>query len=392
MKKVLTLVLALCLLFSVAALALAESVPARCGIEGHYVGDGLDHYRAEPCWVYGHTNCDGQDHGRAACKIHKHYACDGGDHSAAPCGAEGHFTCDYLKNHAIAACGEAGHCVSDGKKHSVASCGLAGHYRCDQLSHYLASCNVAGHYDCDGLAHTRSVCGKKGHNDCDGLEHGVAACGKYGHCISDGLTHESALCGMPGHYECDGKNHAPAACGVEGHYACAGGRHYAKPISEYCNAYPQHVPCEGNPEHYCDPNYGGCGQTYVCSRSNNHTACRMCGLLWCDRSLGGHETPCKNANHRPCVYTMKGKTYVRAEHETCGYCGEPRCSAEKHGNYKCVKPCPICEYPLKYDGSHYAECEKHYICQANLGPHTVCECGKDFKCNTEHTCEVKAAE
>ena len=294
MKKLFALLLALCMLLGAAAVA-QERTAASCGIEGHYKDDGLDHYRARPCWVYGHTNCDGGDHGRAECKIHGHFACDGEDHFAAPCGAPEHFVCDYRDSHETAACGVAGHCVSDGRKHTNASCGLSGHYRCDQMSHYLADCNIAGHYDCDGMEHTRAVCGKKGHTNCDGLEHEAAPCGRYGHCTSDGLTHGPAACGIPGHYDCDGKNHDVAACGVEGHYACAGGRHYAKPISEYCNASPQHVPCQGNPEHFCDPNYGGCGEMYLCSRSNAHTACRMCGLLWCDRSLGGHETPCKKA-------------------------------------------------------------------------------------------------
>ena len=35
--------------------------PAACGIEGHYVGDGLDH-RPAPCGVEGHYSCDGQMH------------------------------------------------------------------------------------------------------------------------------------------------------------------------------------------------------------------------------------------------------------------------------------------------------------------------------------------
>lgn len=391
MRKLLAMLLALCMLLSVAALAHAEEaaeerVPAHCDIEGHYEGDGLDHYRARPCWVYGHTNCDGRDHGRAECKIHRHYACDGEDHSPAPCGAEEHFVCDYRDSHATPVCGMAGHCVSDGLKHSNASCGIAGHFRCDQQSHYLANCNKAGHYDCDGGDHAPAVCGKKGHFNCDGLTHEAAPCGRYGHCISDGLTHTSAPCGVPGHCDCDGRDHNPAPCGVEGHFSCAGGRHYNKPISEYCNAVPQHVPCQGNPEHFCDPNYGGCGETYLCSRSNNHTACRMCGLLWCDKSLGGHDTPCKNANHRPCVYTMKGRTYVRSAHEICGYCGSPKCDGGDHGNGKCVQPCPFCGYPLKYDGSHYAPCRMHYDCQTAEGPHKRCECGENFACNSYHKC------
>lgn len=388
MKRLFAAVLVLCMLFGAdAAFAQEEKQIPRCGNPEHYVGDGLDHTRPEICWITGHFNCDGMTHERAACKIHRHYACDGEVHEMADCGVEGHWGCDW-REHETPVCGVAGHCTTDGMNHRAASCGVAGHFNCDGTGHRTAPCKTAGHATCDGMTHTRSVCGKYGHYDCDGLVHEVPVCGRSGHCSSDGLTHETAVCGYAGHVDCDGKNHAPASCGVEGHFACAGGRHYTTPISKYCNAYPQHLPCEGNPQHYCDPVYGGCGDMYTCSHSNAHTACRMCGLLWCDRSLGGHETPCDQANHRPCVYTMSGRTYVKADHDFCGYCGYPRCDGEEHGNTKCVPACQHCGYPEKMNMEHLQPCGKHYWC-LTTGNHGVCTCGVNYACNESHTCPAK---
>ena len=269
----------------------------------------------------------------------------------------------------------------------VPYCGNPEHWVGDGLEHYRPEiCWTTGHFECDGLVHERAACKVHRHYTCDGRDHSAGACGVEGHFVCDGKDHAVPECGNPVHCTSDGKNHSAAACGIEGHFQCAGGYHYAQPISKYCDASPQHMPCEGNPEHYCDPTYGGCGDTYTCSHSNAHTPCRMCGLLWCDRTLGGHETPCNNANHRPCVYTMKGMKYVKAEHDDCGYCGGSKCDGEEHGNGKCVQPCPSCGYPLKFDGSHYAACGMHYACQA--GSHTPCACGENYKCNTNHTCKT----
>ena len=384
MKKLIAALLAMCLLMSMSLALAEEKKPASCGIDGHYRGDGLVHTRPELCWITGHYECDGLTHERAECKIHLHYVCDGRDHSAADCGAEGHAVCDW-REHGTPACGIAGHCISDDLRHVPAYCGVAGHYACDGMSHLPADCGKSGHGNCDGQDHSRAVCGAKGHYNCDGLVHEAAACGRAQHCTADGLVHEAASCGFAGHMSCDGKNHEPAACGIAGHYACAGGYHYNKVVSKYCNASPQHMVCEGNPEHFCDPAYGGCGNTYLCSRSNAHTACRMCGLLWCDYSLGGHETPCGNASHRPCVYTMKGKKYVKAEHDICGYCGDFVCNGEKHGNMKCVPACKYCGYPEKMHKQHLYECGKHFWCKTK-GEHGECECGKSYVCNTKHTC------
>ena len=354
-----------------------------CRIEGHFLGDGLDHNRPESCWTKGHHNCDGMDHEQAVCRQFHHFNCDGRSHEPAACGAEGHFVCDR-QTHEAGACGTAGHCVSDGRVHAAAACGIAGHYACDGLQHAAAACGKPGHTLCDGLTHERAACGVRGHYACDGLAHERAACGIYGHCIADGAAHVDALCGYAGHTLCDGRDHEPAACGVEGHYACEVRAHLDKPISKYCSAVPQHMVCQGDQQHYCDPAQGGCGDTYWCSHSNAHTACRMCGLLWCDRSLGGHETPCGNANHRPCVYAMNGKTYRRAEHEVCGYCGGFKCQNDgKHGNGKCCKTCDQCGGPEKLGVSHKAPCGVHYGC-ITKGSHKKCKTCGYFECSDEH--------
>lgn len=373
MKKMLTAmgVLLLCLALPFGALA---QKAAACGTEGHDAQDGLDHSRPQSCWVKGHFSCDGMNHERASCGIWKHYNCDGGTHEPAVCGAEGHYACDKHA-HEAAACAIAGHCVSDGKKHEPVSCGIEGHYACDGNTHKAAACSTSGHYACDGLEHTRAACGLKSHYACDGAAHARPECGRSGHCVSDGMEHGAAPCGHEGHYLCDGREHELAACGVENHYACEKRAHLVKVISKYCDAIPQHRVCEGDPLHYCDPEQGGCGDTYRCSNSNAHTACRMCGLLWCDYTLGGHETPCGNANHRPCVYAMNGETYVKADHDWCGYCGRPRCENDgEHGNTKCVDACPNCGGPEKMDVAHIADCGEHYSCSG--GSHAWCsECG-----------------
>ena len=383
MKKMLTLIAlfaAICLAFGACAESErpADARTPYCRNEAHWDGDGLDHYRPQSCWTTGHFNCDGMNHEKAPCKLHRHYNCDGREHLSASCGAPGHFTCDR-KEHAPAACGIAGHCVSDDLKHTLASCGL--HYRCEGGKHGAASCGIEGHTVCDGLTHERAVCGKARHYACDGLTHETAACGLARHCVSDGLDHTPAACGTEGHYNCDERKHVPAACGIAGHYACEPGRHTGKVISGYCNAVPKHVVCEGNPEHYCDPAYGGCGKTYACSRSNAHTACRMCGLLWCDRSLGAHKTPCDVPEHRPCVYTLNGKEYNIEEHSTtCELCGDLKCAREAHGLGVCVSICEACGGPELYGYNHFnVDCE-HYWC-TTPGPHGVwCNACEAYVC------------
>lgn len=378
MKKMMSLLLTVVLLVSmlpVGAMAAYDATKPACQEPGHEKFDGINHDRPQSCWVKGHFNCDGMNHDKAPCGVWGHYNCDGREHLPASCGAEGHYACNKTQKHGQPACGAEGHCITDGKNHTPAVCGQAGHYKCDGLTHKVLAC---GHYDCDGQQHGKAVCGAKGHYACDGVQHELAACGKLGHCVTDGNDHLGSPCGYPGHVGCDGRNHKLAACGVEGHYACAGGRHYDQVVSKYCNAVPQHKTCEGNPQHYCDPVYGGCGVTYTCSKSNAHTSCRMCGQLWCDKSLGGHETPCDKAHHRPCVYTMSGKKYVKYDHDFCGYCGRPRCEKSEHGNGKCVDSCPKCGGPEKMGKDHKLPCGRHYSCKTSGRIHeeTCSVCGK----------------
>ena len=388
LKKILSVLLALVLLCSmlpVSALAAYDATKPACQTPGHEKFDGTDHDRPKSCWVKGHFACDGMNHDKAVCGKWGHVNCDGKEHGVSACGADDHYTCDKL-THAQAACGLANHCVSDGKRHTAAICGQEGHYACDGMQHKAASCGKSGHMGCDGADHSKAVCGKSGHVNCDGQEHAKPVCGRYGHCISDNLTHDAAPCGHAGHYLCDGRKHELAACGVEGHFACEVRAHQHKPVSKYCNAVPQHMVCQGDAEHYCDPNQGGCGDTYRCSNSNAHTACRMCGLLWCDYTLGGHETPCGNANHRPCVYKLSGKKFIKDDHKTCGYCGYARCTnGGEHGNTKCVDPCKKCGGPEKFGIEHIAKCGQHYWCKG--GDHDWCKVCKAFECSDACKCE-----
>lgn len=378
MKKMMSLLLTVVLLVSmlpVSAMAAYDATKPACQEPGHEKFDGINHDRPQSCWVKGHFNCDGMNHDKAPCGVWGHYNCDGREHLPASCGAEGHYACNKTQKHGQAACGTAGHCITDGKNHTPAVCGQAGHYKCDGLTHKVLAC---GHYDCDGQQHGKAVCGAKGHYACDGVQHELAACGKLGHCATDGKDHLGSPCGYPGHVGCDGRNHKLAACGVEGHYACEVRAHQHKPMSKYCNAVPQHMVCQGDQQHVCDLNQGGCGDTYLCSNSNAHTACRMCGLLWCDYALGGHETPCNNANHRPCVYTLDGKKYVKAEHQECYWCGDAKCDGEAHGDHICVKTCKACGKSKRYNMSHRMECG-HYGCVPSREIHERCPiegCGK----------------
>lgn len=283
MKKMLSLLLALCLLLSLlpaGALAAYDRTKPLCQAPGHEKDDGVDHYRPQSCWVKGHFNCDGMDHAKAACNQHRHVNCDGRDHSPAACGVQGHYACDK-RNHGAVDCGIEGHCLSDGKRHE------------------------------------------------------------------------------------------PAACGVEGHFACEKRAHRDQLVSKYCDAMVQHRICQGDPEHYCDPVYGGCGDTYRCSNSNAHTACRMCGLLWCDRTLGSHETPCNNANHRPCVYAMNGEKYVKADHQYCSWCGKARCNGEEHDTYTCGEDCEACGANVRTGTTHRMPCG-HHGCVPSRARHERC--------------------
>ena len=293
MKKLVSLLLALCLLLGSVSGALAyDATKPACQTPGHEKYDGADHNRPQSCWTKGHFACDGMNHDRADCGHWNHFNCDGREHVAADCGAEGHFLC-------------------------------------------------------------------KG-------THAQAACGFEGHCVSDGLRH------------------VPAGCKLDGHFTCVGTRHYDKPISEYCNAEPQHKPCEGDPEHFCDPEQGGCGETYLCSRSNEHTTCVMCGLLWCDETLGSHDAPCGNKNHRPCYYTLQGKTWIASEHPRCHLCDGGKCTG-RHGLGVCVPVCDHCNQSLRGVGTHRAKCGVHFECVSKRPSHSWCSKHNMFKC--QHDCK-----
>ena len=381
LKKFLSVLLAvilLCSMLPAGALAAYDATKPACQQPGHEKFDGTNHDRPQSCWVKGHFNCDGMNHDKAICGKWGHVNCDGREHGLSDCGAEGHFTCDSL-THGQAPCSLANHCVSDGKNHRQAICGQEGHYACDGMLHKAAPCGKPGHMGCDGANHGKAACGKAGHVVCDGMEHARPECGRYGHCISDHMDHTYAPCGHAGHYACDGRNHELAACGVEGHFACEVRAHLHKPVSKYCNAVPQHMICEGDQEHYCDPAQGGCGDTYRCSNSNAHTACRMCGLLWCDYTLGGHETPCGNANHRPCVYTLNGRKYVKSEHQRCYWCGDGKCDGDEHGENVCCKTCDVCGHGRRLNEKHLRDCG-HYWCKADGLKHNTCDY-KDAKGN-----------
>ena len=88
-------------------------------------------------------------------------------------------------------------------------------------------------------------------------------------------------------------------------------------ISEFCDE--GHTKCMGDPVHHCDE----CGKDYVCSKSNSHTTCAVCGKAWCDKSEGNHvELEC---GHRGCEVYGKEE-----EHEKCEACGEYLCNGESH--------------------------------------------------------------
>ena len=68
MKKIFSLLLALCLLLSTASGALAayDATKPACQTPGHEKRDGVDHDRPQSCWTKGHFACDGMDHDKAA--------------------------------------------------------------------------------------------------------------------------------------------------------------------------------------------------------------------------------------------------------------------------------------------------------------------------------------
>ena len=137
-------------------------------------------------------------------------------------------------------------------------------------------------------------------------------------------------------------------------------------ISEFCEE--GHTQCMGDPEHYCDPENGGCGQYYTCSHSNSHTRCIKCGKLWCYKEHGDHkELAC---GHRGC------EAYGEEEkHAQCPACGGYLCDGKDHALAACGK------HHANADGDHTsAPCgiEDHYNCDGK--DHSAAPCGKHFAC------------
>lgn len=240
-------------------------------------------------------------------------------------------------------------------------------------------CQAPGHEKDDGVDHYRPrTCWVKGHFNCDGMDHEKAACNQHRHVNCDGKDHSPAPCGVEGHYACKGK-HEAAVCGAEGHYACSG-KHSTK-VNPYCAE--QHTTCQATEEHYCDPQNGGCGETYLCKDSNKHTACKMCGLLWCDESLGKHSSPCGHDSHRICYYKQQGKVWRSDEHPICHLCGKGKCVG-RHGVGACVDYCTQCGEPLIDEYTHRTECGEHYKCVTKGLDHGWCDKHYMPKCRPNH--------
>lgn len=271
----------------------------------------------------------------------------------------------------------------------VPVCGNPEHYKGDGLDHSRPqSCWVTGHFSCDGQDHAKAECGWWGHFNCDPKPHGPASCGAEGHYVCDGKKHAPAACGIEGHCAGDGMYHNMAACGIEGHYVCVKGMGKHKIISVYCDEKHTYCQSETEPEHYCDPANGGCGKTYLCSKSNAHTECVSCGRLWCDHTLGSHYTPCGKVEHRPCAYTLRNAPYDKydeEDHEQCKYCLLYMCDNwGYHGAGKCVKICKACGEAKIENKSHRYACGEHYSCVEDDLCHKKCaDCGF-YKCSAEH--------
>ena len=244
------------------------------------------------------------------------------------------------------------------------------------------ACQVPGHEKFDGTDHNRpQSCWTKGHFGCDGMDHSRAACGVWKHFNCDGREHPAAECGIEGHYACKG-DHGQARCGVEGHKACEDG--HTALVNDYCNAEPKHTRCQKDEEHICDPEKGGCGATYACKDSKEHTTCQMCGLLVCDDSLGAHYAPCGNKYHRQCYYKLQGKVWRSADHPKCHLCGGGKCTG-RHGAGACVAACSQCGEALTKKPTHRAKCGVHYTCISKGLDHSWCSEHNMLKCLEGHT-------
>lgn len=149
-------------------------------------------------------------------------------------------------------------------------------------------------------------------------------------------------------------------------------------ISGYCNE--GHTRCMGDPEHYCDPNEGGCGEYYACSRSNSHTPCVKCGKHWCYKEHGDHtEQAC---GHRGC------EVYGEEEaHAQCAACGGYLCDGKDHTHAACG-----IEGHFNCDGREHsaAPCQTlgHFACDGM--DHAAAPCGEHFACEEDFDAEQHA--
>ena len=147
-----------------------------------------------------------------------------------------------------------------------------------------------------------------------------------------------------------------------------GSARHRRLISDYCEE--GHTQCMGDPEHYCDPADGGCGQYYACSHSNSHTRCIKCGKLWCYKEHGDHkELAC---GHRGCeVYGEE------EEHAQCEACSGYLCDGKDHG----AAPCGIKGH-LNCDGKDHsaAACGVEGHCNCDGRDHSLAPCGEHFAC------------
>ena len=152
-------------------------------------------------------------------------------------------------------------------------------------------------------------------------------------------------------------------------------------ISEFCEE--GHTQCMGDPEHYCDPEDGGCGQYYTCSHSNSHTRCIKCGKLWCYKEHGDHkELAC---GHRGCeVYGEEEK------HAQCAACGGYLCDGKDHALAACGM------HHATEEGDHTAAgcgIEGHYNCDGK--DHAAAACGTEghYNCDgKDHTAAACGTE
>ena len=262
MKKLISLMLALCLMLCVASGALAayDATKPACQTPGHEKFDGTDHNRPQSCWTKGHFACDGLDHSKAACGAWHHFNCDGKQHPAADCGIEGHYMCKG--------------------DHGPAKCGIEGHYACQdghsaRVNEY---CNAEPKH---------TVCQKNEEHLCDPENGGCGAT----YACKDSKNH--IACQMCGLLVCDdslGAHYAP--CGNNQHRQC-----YYKLQGKTWRA-SEHPTCHLCGRGKCSGRHGVGACVDYCSQCNEP----LTGKTWTHRAECGQHYTCisKGLNHKWC--------------------------------------------------------------------------------------------